>query len=104
MPFKIQFLFKEPVYNDGAESIYIMDQVKDSKILMRLGQNNDNNANNEKLNDKEKMIITKDFLMVELKWKLRKKLEFLKLKFLGLEKNAIEHIKDCINNEFFNLI
>ena len=53
---------QEPVYNDGAESIYIMDQVKDSKntdeawtetmTIMQIMK---------KLNDKEKMIITKRF-------------------------------------------
>ena len=29
---------QEPVYNDGADSIYIMDQVKDVKIQMNYGQ------------------------------------------------------------------
>lgn len=29
---------QEPVYNEGSESIYIMDQVKDSKIQMNYGQ------------------------------------------------------------------
>jgi len=53
---------QEPVYNDGAENIYIMDQVKDSKntdeswtekmTIMQIMK---------KLNDKEKMIITKRF-------------------------------------------
>ena len=32
---------QEPVYNDGADSIYIMDQVKDvKKIQMNYGQKN----------------------------------------------------------------
>ena len=53
---------QEPVYNDGAENIYIMDQVKDSKNTdeswiesMTIKQIM------KKLNDKEKMIITKRF-------------------------------------------
>ena len=53
---------QEPVYNDGTESIYIMDQVSDSK------SNDESWADSltieqamKKLNDREKMIITKRF-------------------------------------------
>ena len=53
---------QEPVYNDGADSIYVMDQVSDKK------NTDDAWAENltiteimKKLNDREKMIISKRF-------------------------------------------
>ena len=53
---------QEPVYNDGAESIYIMDQVKDSKNTDEAWTETITiNQIMTKLNDKEKMIITKRF-------------------------------------------
>lgn len=53
---------QEPIYNDGADSIYIMDQISDNK-------NNDSRWSDnltiseaiKKLNDREKMIIGKRF-------------------------------------------
>ena len=53
---------QEPAYNDGTESIYIMDQVKDSK-------NTDESWTEkmaiesalDKLNEKERMIVVKRF-------------------------------------------
>ena len=53
---------QEPVYNDGADSIYIMDQISDLK-------NNDNSWSEnlslsealKKLNSRERMIISKRF-------------------------------------------
>ena len=48
---------QEPVYNDGAESIYIMDQVKDSKNTDEAWiENMTIKQIMKKLNDKEKMM------------------------------------------------
>ena len=53
---------QEPVYNDGAESIYIMDQVKDSKNTDELwAEKMTIMQAMKKLNDKEKTIIIKRF-------------------------------------------
>ena len=49
---------QEPVYNDGAESIYIMDQVKDNKNTDESWiENMTIKQIMKKLNDKEKMIM-----------------------------------------------
>ena len=53
---------QEPVYNDGAENIYIMDQVKDTKNTDEMWTENMTIKQiMKKLNDKEKMIINKRF-------------------------------------------
>ena len=52
---------QEPVYNDGAESIYIMDQVKDSKNTDEAWiENMTIKQIMKKLNDKEKILKIKD--------------------------------------------
>ena len=60
----------EPIYHDGGDAIYVMDQISDSK------NSDDSWLENisikeamKKLNDREKLILTLRFLMEELKWK-----------------------------------
>lgn len=85
---------QEPVYNDGAENIYIMDQVKDSKNTdeswiesMTIKQIM------KKLNDKEKMIITKRFFDGRTQMEVADEIGISQAQVSRLEKNAIEHIK-----------
>ena len=85
---------QEPVYNDGAENIYIMDQVKDSKntdeswtekmTIMQIMK---------KLNDKEKMIITKRFFDGRTQMEVAGEIGISQAQVSRVEKNAIEHIK-----------
>ena len=72
----------EPIYHDGGDAIYVMDQVKDEKnqdeswlegIALREAM--------KKLNDREKLILTLRFLRGELRWRLPKKSGFLKPRF-----------------------
>lgn len=54
---------QEPVYNDGAESIFLMDQVKDSKNTDELWiEKMAIEGALKKLNEKEKNIVVKSFL------------------------------------------
>ena len=85
---------QEPVYNDGTENIYIMDQVKDSK--------NTDEAWTEKmtiiqimkkLNDKEKMIITKRFFDGRTQMEVADEIGISQAQVSRLEKNAIDHIR-----------
>ena len=85
---------QEPVYNDGAENIYIMDQVKDSKNTdeswiesMTIKQIM------KKLNDKEKMIITKRFFDGRTQMEVADEIGISQAQVSRLEKNAIDHIK-----------
>ena len=85
---------QEPVYNDGTESIYIMDQVKDSKntdefwaekmtIMQAM----------KKLTDKEKLIITKRFFDGRTQMEVADEIGISQAQVSRLEKNAIDRIK-----------
>ena len=85
---------QEPIYNDGSESIYIMDQVKDAKntdevwaetiTIMQIMK---------KLNDKEKNIIIKRFFDGRTQMEVADEIGISQAQVSRLEKNAIEHIK-----------
>lgn len=85
---------QEPIYNDGAESIYIMDQVKDSK-------NSDENwAENmtieealKRLNEKEKKIIIKRYFDGRTQMEVADEIGISQAQVSRLEKNALENIK-----------
>ena len=85
---------QEPIYNDGSESIYIVDQVKDNK-------NTDENWAEKmtimqimkKLNEKEKMIIQKRFFDGRTQMEVANEIGISQAQVSRLEKNALEHIK-----------
>ena len=53
---------QEPIYNEGSESIYIMDQIKDVKNTDELWADNITITEAmKKLNDREKTIVSKRF-------------------------------------------
>ena len=62
---------QEPVYNEGSESIYVMDQVKDTKNTDELwAENITIGETMKKLNDREKNIIYKVEIRKEINiWK-----------------------------------
>lgn len=84
----------EPLYNDGSESIFIMDQVKDAKntdefwtermtIMQAM----------KKLNDKEKMIINKRFFDGRTQMEVAEEIGISQAQVSRLEKSAISHIR-----------
>ena len=85
---------QEPVYNDGQDSVFVMDQIKDTK----------NNAEKwvddlaiseaiKKLNDKEKMIIDKRFFCAKTQMEVADEIGISQAQVSRIEKNAIDHIK-----------
>ena len=85
---------QEPVYNDGAENIYIMDQVKDTKNTDEMWTENMTIKQiMKKLNDKEKMIINKRFFDGKAQMEVAQEIGISQAQVSRLEKNAIEHIK-----------
>lgn len=85
---------QEPVYNDGSESIYIMDQVKDSKNTDELwAEKMTINEALKKLNDKEKMIVNKRFFDGRTQMEVAEEIGISQAQVSRLEKSAIEHIK-----------
>ncbi len=85
---------QEPIYNDGNESIYVMDQVKDSKNTDELWAENMTIAQAmKKLSDKEKMVITKRFFDGRTQMEVAEEIGISQAQISRLEKSAINHIK-----------
>ena len=85
---------QEPVYSDGAESIYIMDQVKDSKNTDELwAEKMTIMQAMSKLNDKEKMIVNKRFFDGRTQMEVAEEIGISQAQVSRLEKSAIDHIK-----------
>ena len=85
---------QEPVYNDGTESIYILDQVKDSKNTDELWTEKMTiNGALKKLNEKERMIITKRFFDGRTQMEVAEEIGISQAQVSRLEKSAIGHIK-----------
>jgi RNA polymerase sporulation-specific sigma factor len=85
---------QEPIYNDGTDNIYIMDQVKDTK------NSDDSWADNitimqamKKLNDKEREIIVKRFFDGRTQMEVASEVGISQAQVSRLEKNAISHIR-----------
>ena len=85
---------QEPVYNDGSESIYVVDQVKDTKNTDESWvENMTIKQTMKKLNNKEKMIITKRFFEGRTQMEVAEEIGISQAQVSRLEKSAIEHIK-----------
>ncbi len=89
---------QEPVYNDGTESIYIMDQVKDVKNTDELWAENITIAEAmKKLNDREKVIVNKRFFDGRTQMEVAEEIGISQAQVSRLEKSAIERIKKMYN-------
>lgn len=85
---------QEPVYNDGTDSIYIMDQIKDSKNTdEKWADNITIEQAMHKLNDREKMIITKRFFDGRTQMEVANEIGISQAQVSRLEKDAIHRIK-----------
>lgn len=85
---------QEPVYNDGAESIYIMDQVRDNKNTDDMWTERMTiESALEKLNSKEKMIVLKRFFDGRTQMEVADEIGISQAQVSRLEKSAIQHIK-----------
>ena len=85
---------QEPIYNDGSESIYIIDQVSDHK------ENDEHWVDSitiqqamKKLNEREKMIITKRFFDGRTQMEVAEEIGISQAQVSRLEKDAISRIK-----------
>ncbi len=85
---------QEPVYNEGSESIYVMDQVKDSKNTDELWAENITIAEAmKKLNSREKAIISRRFFDGRTQMEVADEIGISQAQVSRLEKSAIERIK-----------
>ena len=86
----------EPIYNDGGDTIYLLDQVEDKKeskdldslISMRKALN--------KIKQREKNILINRFIVGKTQMELAKDLGVSQAQISRLEKNAIKNVKRLI--------
>ena len=85
---------QEPVYNDGSESMYILDQVKDRKNTDEQWVQNLTLAQAmKKLNQREKTIIAKRFFDGRTQMEVAEEIGISQAQVSRLEKDAINRIK-----------
>ena len=85
---------QEPVYNDGTENIFVMDQVKDKKNTDEYwAESITVSEAMKKLNDKEKMIVSKRFFEGRTQMEVADEIGISQAQVSRLEKSAINHIK-----------
>jgi len=85
---------QEPVYNEGSDNIYVMDQVKDSKNTDELWADNLTLAEAmSKLNSREKSIIARRFFDGRTQMEVAEEIGISQAQVSRLEKNAIDRIK-----------
>ena len=85
---------QEPVFNDGQESLFIMDQVKDTKNTDDFwAENMTIKQAMDKLNDKEKMIVNKRFFEGRTQMEVASEIGISQAQVSRLEKSALSHLK-----------
>ena len=85
---------QEPVYGDGTENLYIMDQVKDNKNTDEEWVENITISEAlKKLNEKEKLIVQKRFFEGRTQIEVADEIGISQAQVSRLEKSAIGHIK-----------
>ena len=85
---------QEPVYNEGTENIYIIDQIKDNNNTDERWTEKMTIAGAlEKLNEKERMIVNKRFFEARTQMEVAEEIGISQAQVSRLEKSAIEHIK-----------
>ena len=85
---------QEPVYNEGSDNIYVMDQVKDSKNTDELWAENLSLVEAmKKLNSREKSIIARRFFDGRTQMEVAEEIGISQAQVSRLEKNAIDKIK-----------
>ena len=85
---------QEPIYNEGSENIYMMDQIKDTKNTDELWADNITISEAmKKLNNREKTIVSKRFYDGKTQMEVAEEIGISQAQVSRLEKGAIERIK-----------
>ncbi len=88
----------EPIYNDGSDTIYLMDQLEDKncsnkdlelKIALR--------DSIEKLKEKERYILNERYIIGKTQVELAKEIGISQAQISRLEKSGLENLKKMIN-------
>lgn len=84
----------EPVYNDGADAIFVMDQVKDEKNSETSWVENISlNEAMKRLNDREKYIIKLRFFQGKTQMEVAEEINISQAQVSRLEKSALKNMR-----------
>ena len=87
----------EPIYNDGGDTIYLIDQIEDKNCYMkRINEKVALNTAINKLNDKEKYIIIERYLTGKTQMELAEEIGISQAQISRIEKSALKNIKNNI--------
>lgn len=98
MPSRIRFSLFEPIYNDGGDPIYVMDQISDERntdsqwieeLALKEGM--------RRLNDREKMILRKRFFQGKTQMEVAEEIGISQAQVSRLEKAAIKQMNKNIH-------
>lgn len=88
----------EPIYNDGSEALYVMDQVSDeNNIDSRWLENISLNEAMKRLNDREKHILMMRFFEGKTQMEVASEIGISQAQVSRLEKNALKNMKKYIS-------
>lgn len=91
---QIPISLQEPVYKDGTENIYVMDQVKDNKNTDEKWTEDLSIAESmKKLNEREKDIINRRFFEGRTQMEVAEEIGISQAQVSRIEKSAISRIK-----------
>ncbi len=87
----------EPVYNDGADALFIMDQVSDNKNTDELWTEDIAISEGmKKLNPRERMILKKRFFDGKTQMEVADEIGISQAQVSRLEKSALNHMKKSV--------
>ena len=88
----------EPVYSDGGDTIYVLDQVRDNKNGTELDWMYELSIRDSirSLGEREKRILHLRFLRGKTQMEVAKEIGISQAQVSRLEKGALEHIKDSL--------
>ena len=86
----------EPIYNDGGDTIYLCDQLEDSKSHQDLDMKIAVNNAFKELKDREKSIISDRFIMGKTQTEISNELGISQAQISRIEKNALNKMKKLI--------
>ena len=87
----------EPIYNDGGDTIYLADQLSDSKGVYELDQHIELKDAMKKLRDKERYILTQRYIIGKTQMELSEEIGISQAQISRLEKSGLESLKKMID-------
>ena len=87
----------EPIYNDGGDTIYLYDQIEDTKISNHRFENNLSLQDAiERLEEREQFILDERFVIGKTQMEIASELNISQAQVSRLEKSAVKKLKKIL--------